>query len=107
MAKKDNIADIIKSKRAPGVTGKKKRYFVDHKTVWDAEHDRALITAEGVEGGRRVIETSDISVQEKLDDLGYKADQDNSIMHNPGQARNPGVKSADQVERDNERFMQE
>ena len=103
--KKDNIADMIESGEAPSVTVKKKKYLVDHKTVWDKERNRALITAEGVEGGRRVIETTDKRTQEKLEELGYKPNQENKLMHSPGQARNPGIKSADQVQSENERLM--
>ena len=117
--KKSNIDDIIDSKQAPGQMGSKKKYFVDHKTVWDGSLgsiDRktrkrtggVLVTAEGVSGGRRVIETSDSELQGKLEKRGYVADAETKLMHDGRtgtvahpQPGCPTVKSPKQVNKDN------
>jgi len=113
--KKGRIDEIIESKQAPGVMGSKKKYFVDHKVIWDGSAGprdpktrkptgAALVVAEKFENGRRVIETRDTELQEKLEKRGYKAEADNKLMHTAGQAKvypDCSIKSADQVEAEN------
>ena len=98
MAKKDKIAEMIDEKKAPGQSGKKKKYLIDHRTVWDAEHDRALVTADGVDSGRRVIETSNVKMQEKLEKLGYSSTKDNKLMHRTHQVKPESIRSAKEVD---------
>ena len=109
---KSKIDEMIKSKQAPGQTGKNKKYFVDHRTVWDGSLGSidpktrkrtggVLVTAE-VADGRRVIETSDSELQEKLEARGYKADSDNKLMHSGVQPATTSIKSADRVNIDNQ-----
>ena len=114
MAKKKNtnIADMVKAKQAPGQMGTKKRYPVDHKIIWDGSLgsiDRktrkrtggVLVEAEGNRGCRKVVETSDSVLQEKLEKRGYVAEQDNKVMHTAGQVKPPSIKTPGQVEMDN------
>ncbi len=98
---KSKIDEMIEAKQAPGVMGGKVTYRIDHKTIWDAEKDRALVTADGVDGNRRVIETRNPGLQKKLKKLGYSSTEENKVMHSKEQARNPGIKTPEQVDREN------
>lgn len=103
MAKQENsnIDDMIKSGQAPAAHGKKKRYLTDHRVIWDRDTDKALITAEGKnENGRSVIETANPEIQGKLEALGYKPEKENIRIHH-GKGKNPHIKSAQQVEKEN------
>jgi hypothetical protein len=97
---KGKINEVIESRQAPATHGSKKRYYVDHSVIWDGEKNRPLAKAERTEpGGKRVVETSDKNIQDKLSGLGYKANEVNIRMHN--KRPNPHVKTMEQVDKEN------
>ena len=103
--RKGKIKEILKSGEAPGVMGSKKKYLIDHKTVWDPAKKKALVTASEfatVNGKRRgIIETSNKIMQRKLEKMGYSPDGENKLMHEKKAAPFNSIKSEEQVRREN------
>lgn len=101
---KGKIKEIIESGEAPSVGGSKKKYLIDHRSIWNPKTNKALVTAtefENVGGKRRgVIETADTGLQRELEKRGYVAGE-NKMMHENRPVPFQTIKSADQVEKEN------
>ena len=61
--------------------GSTKKYYTDHRVIWDKDRNKPLVVAEKDSDGRMCIKTSVTSIQDKLENLGYKDGERKRSMH--------------------------